>query len=348
MLKNKIVQLIILFLFILAAFGFIKFYSIYGKVYKPNIFTAEGKRTYLYIPTGSDFNEVMNIIDSCLIVKNKESLMWVIEKKNYKNKVKPGRYRIKNRTSNNEFVNLLRAGRQEPVKVTFNNIRLPKELAQKISQQLEVSENELNILFNDKNLIDSLGFNIYTFPCIFIPNTYEFFWNTSGREFVIRMNDEYKKFWNSERQEKAKEIGLTPEEVATLASIVDQEAGKNDEKPKIAGLYINRLNKGMRLQADPTVKYALGNFAIKRVWKKHLTIDSPYNTYKYGGLPPGPICFPSIQGINAVLNYQKHKYLYFCAKEDFSGYHNFATNINDHNRNRAKYIKALNSRRIYK
>ena len=195
--------------------------------------------------------------------------------------------------------------------------------------------------------MENYGFTPENFKAMFIPNTYEFYWTTSAEEFVERMNNEYNKFWNDERKTKAGQIGLSPVEVSILASIVQAEVSKNEELKTVAGLYINRLKKGIMLQADPTVKYAVGDFAIKRVLNKHLEIDSPYNTYKYAGLPPGPINFPEIQAIDAVLNYEKHNYLFMCAREDFSGYHNFAVNNAQHARNAAKYREALDRNRIF-
>ena len=348
MYNKLIVKILSVTALFLAIFLFIRGVGIYNKAYRANIRTPKGKPVIIYIPTGSTYQEVLNILTSGVTVKNMKTLEWTAERKNYKRHIKPGRYKIKNRTSNNELINKLRAGSQEPVTLTFNNIRFPKELAKKISKQLEPDFYAFDSLFNNKEYIGSFDFNEYTFACMFIPNSYEFYWNTTADEFVKRMHKEYEKFWNEKRTKKAEQIGLTPVEVSILASIVDQETFKNDEKSRIAGVYINRLNRNIRLHADPTVKFAVGNFNIKRILKKHLAVNSPYNTYKHGGLPPGPICYPSVAGIDAVLNYEKHKYLYFCAKEDFSGYHNFATNLTDHNKNAARYRQALNKKRIYR
>ena len=183
--------------------------------------------------------------------------------------------------------------------------------------------------------------------CIFLPNTYQFYWNTSAEEFVERMLKEYSNFWNSSRKKKASKLGLNYCEISILASIIEKEQNiRLDERPVIAGLYLNRLDKGMKLQSDPTVIFALGDFTIRRVLKKDLKFDSPYNTYIYSGLPPGPICIPSINAIDAVLNATKHNYIFMCAKEDFSGYHNFAKNVREHNKNAKMYRRALNKRRI--
>ena len=320
--------------------------SFYNKIYAPNI-TVNAGSEYFYIPTGSDFEDVYIALDEGGYLNDANGFKWVAEKKNYTN-IKPGRYRLKNNWTNNELVNTLRSGNQTPVKVTFNNIRTMAELAGEVSDYLECDSVELLNTLNKESLFEEFGFNKATAPALFIPNTYEFWWNTSPEAFITRMHKEYKKFWTSDRLNKAEKAGLTPVEVSTLAAIVDEETIKQDEKPKVAGLYINRLNKNIRLQADPTVKYAIGDFSIQRVLTKDLKTDSPYNTYMHAGLPPGPIRIPSVSGIDAVLNYSKHKYLYMCAKEDFSGYHNFAKTLKQHNINAAKFQRALNSNRIYR
>ncbi|MEA3317340.1 MAG: endolytic transglycosylase MltG, partial [Bacteroidota bacterium] len=237
---------------------------------------------------------------------------------------------------------------QKPLKLVFNNIRNIENLAGRVAKKIEADSSAIVNLMHNNKFIEELGFNKYTYTCIFIPNTYEFWWNTSAKSFVLRMHKEYLKFWNTERKAKAKKLNLSKEEVITIASIVDEETYKNDEMPRIAGVYINRLRKRIPLQADPTIKFAVGDFSIKRVLTKHLKTESPYNTYKHYGLPPGPISIPSIAAIDAVLNYEHHKYLYFCAKDDFSGYHNFAKNLYEHNRNARAYRRALNKKRIWK
>lgn len=250
--------------------------------------------------------------------------------------------------SNNDLINMLRSGSQEPVKVSFNNLRTLSDFSSRISEQLEMKNEDLLKLLNSSATQKKYGFNKHTIKCMFIPNTYDIYWNISAEDFLARMYSEYQAFWEGKRSRKTENLGMTPEEVITLASIVNEESRKEKERPRIAGLYINRLNKPMRLQADPTVIYAVGDFTIQRVLRKHYKINSPYNTYRVDGLPPGPICFPEIASIDAVLNYEKHKYLYMCAKADFSGYHAFATNLKEHNKNAAKWQKELNRRRIYK
>jgi UPF0755 protein len=247
----------------------------------------------------------------------------------------------------NELINLLRSGKQEPVLLSFHNIRNLNELAESVSLFLEPDSAAFASFFYDGSVPAQYGFSSETFPAMFIPNTYEFYWNTTPDEFTARMKREYVAFWSGKRMNKAEELELSPEEVITLASIVDQETLHDEENETIAGVFINRLREGIPLQSDPTIIYAHNNFEMKRVWNKHKNIDSPYNTYKYRGLPPGPISIPSISAIDGVLNYEDHNYIFFCAKPDFSGYHNFARTLSQHNQNARLYQKALDRRKIY-
>jgi UPF0755 protein len=345
---TKIVKWILYVLLIVIILGGIKSLGIYRKAFASNT-NITGKEGYhLYIRSNYTYDSVLKILKNDNVLKNMRSFNWTAQKKNYPSLIKPGHYIIGRGMSNNAIVNMLRAGRQVPVELTFNNIRTVEQLAGVIEKQIDASADSMIELSHDQQFLDSLGFNKYTIPAMFIPNTYEFYWNTNARQFLKRMKEEYDKFWTDERIKKADKIDLSPEEVITLASIVNEETKMADERPMIAGVYINRLKKGMKLQADPTVIYAQGNFNMKRVWQKHYQIDSPYNTYKYFGLPPGPICIPDISSIDAVLNYSKHKYIFFCAKPDFSGYHNFARTLKEHNRNAELYRKQLNKRRIYR
>ncbi|WP_439184798.1 endolytic transglycosylase MltG [Carboxylicivirga taeanensis] len=320
--------------------------SFYNKIFDPNVIVKEGHE-YFYIPSGSDFEDVYVALEDGGYLKDASSFKWVAQKKNF-TAVKPGKYKLIDNWSNNQLVNTLRSGNQVPVRVTFNNIRTMPELAGKVSQYLEADSVSFLAALSNEQLFKDLGFDKATAPALFIPDTYELWWNTTPESFIKRMHSEHNKFWTEKRRQKAKAAGLTPTEVSTLAAIVDEETIKADEKPMVAGLYINRLNKNIRLQADPTVKYALGDFSIQRVLSKDLKTDSPYNTYIYAGLPPGPIRIPSVSGIEAVLNYTQHDYLYMCAKEDFSGYHNFAKTLKQHNINAAKFRRALNAQRIYR
>ncbi len=323
-------------------------YYTYSRIYKPNVDTLGKEQTYIYIKTGSNFNDVLTILFDNSIIKNPSSFEWVAERKGYKNKVRPGKYKIKKNMSNNELINMLRSGNQEPVKLVFNEARTKNDFIEVIHKQIEADKEELKSLINDDDFLKDFGVNSKNVLTLFVPNTYELYWNTSAKQFIERMAKENVKFWSKNRTEKAKSLDLTKAEVSILASIVQQESRLVDEQPVIAGVYLNRLKKGMRLQADPTVIFAVGDFTIKRVLNVHLQYDSPYNTYKYAGLPPGPICMPYSTTIDAVLNRKAHSYIYFCAKEDFSGRHNFASNIAQHDRNAAAFRKALNTRKIFK
>ncbi len=345
---TRVVKLLILLVIILLGVVGVKFFSIYNKAYVPNVSLHDKKPIYVYIHSDWNYDSVLSSFKKEGFLKHVKSFEWTAEKKNYPNHIYPGRYKITQRMSNNELVNKLRSGNQDVVRLTFNNIRTLNELAEKISEQLEPDSEEFYAKFSDTSIQNKYGFSPYTMAAMFIPNTYEFYWNTKPEVFIERMHKEYKKFWNNSRKAKAAKIHLTQEEVITLASIVEEETLKEDEKPKIAGVYINRLAIDMLLQADPTVVFSIGDFNMRRVLKKHKLIKSPYNTYMYSGLPPGPICLPEIKSIDAVLDYKKHKYLYFCAKPDFSGYHSFARTYKEHDKNAKAYQRELNKRRIYR
>jgi UPF0755 protein len=324
------------------------FYWFYKDVYFPNVDLGNEKSVVVFILTGSTYDDVKKILADKQILKNEKSFDWVAEQKKYKNNIKPGRYRVTKNMSNNELINMLRSGNQEAVTLTFNNIRTKQQLSGRVARKLEVDSNELYKVLNDDELMmEKFGLKGQAVLSMFIPNSYQFYWNTSAEEFLKRMAAEYKKFWTEERKQKSKTINLSQTEVAVLASIVQEEQNRfDDEKKIIAGLYINRINKKMPLQSDPTVKFALGDFGRTRILNKDLEIDSPYNTYKNTGLPPGPICIPEISSLDAVLNYEKNNYLFMCAKEDFSGRHNFSKTLEQHNVYAAKYRKALDARNI--
>lgn len=318
----------------------------YRKVYGPSVSVQEEKNAHLYIRTGSNLNDVIDLLEKQKLISNRKTFLWLAQRAGYGEKIHAGHYVVKNGMSNRALILMLRSGRQTPVKVQFHNLRSCEQLAGTIGLQIEADSNEIVRLLQDERFDAEVGFKRETVLCMFIPNTYEFYWNTNAKDFIKRMCREYKKFWNDERRKKAESIGFTPIETSILASIVDQEAMIGSEEPIIAGVYINRLEKGMYLQADPTIRYALKDFSIKRVLKKHLEVNSPYNTYQHYGLPPGPISIPSIAAIDAVLNYQHHKYLYFCAKDDLSGYHYFSTTLEQHLQYARMYQKALNKLRI--
>jgi UPF0755 protein len=340
--KKIIISIIIIvsILFMLIGINYLR------KTYFSNII-FEGQAKYIYIKTGASFSDLCNELERANVLQNRNSFEWVAEKKHYPNKIKPGRYKLTNRMSNKQLIQLLLSGEQEPLKLTFNNIRTIEQLAGVVCKHLETDSAELVKLLRNSDFLIGYYLNPNTAISIFIPNTYEFYWNTNANQFVKRMYKEWTAFWNEERLKKAQEIGLTNIEATILASIVDEETNLSSEYPVIAGVYMNRLKKGMMLQADPTIKFALGDFTMKRVLKKDIEVKSPYNTYKNKGLPPGPICMPSIKAIDGVLNYEHHKYLYFCAKADFSGYHAFANTLKQHNQNAEAYWQALNKNKIF-
>ena len=321
-------------------------YLFYNRVYQPNVILNYEDETYVYIPTDAVFDDVENILLEAGILRNPASFRWVSEQKKYIHRIKPGRYLVTNHMSNNDLVNLLRSGRQTPVNILFNNIRNKEQFAGKIASQLELDSLELLEAMLDTSFLYPLTMNEFTIASLFIPNTYEFYWDVPVERFLDRMSAEHHFFWNKDRLGRAKKMRLSKEEISTLASIVEKETIKKDEQPKVAGLYINRLRQGIKLESDPTVIFAVGDFSIRRVLNKDLKIESPYNTYKYKGLPPGPISIPSIQAIDAVLNFQTHDYIFMCAKHDFSGYHNFSRTYFGHLRNARRYRKALSERGI--
>lgn len=309
---------------------------------------ARNNHQIIFIPTGSSYEQVMDTLESKLIIKNRKVFRWLANKKHYSQFIKPGRYVIDKELSYNSLINRLRSGRQTPVKITFNNVRTLNQIAGKIGKHLESdSARIIGFLSDDSNYIKD-GFNKENIISLFIPNTYEFYWNTSASELYLRMLKEYLLFWNDQRMSKAKAKGLDPKEVSILASIIDDEVAKSDEKPRIAGVYLNRLKRGIPLQACPTIKFAMNDFTITRVLDKYLEVDSPYNTYKHSGFPPGPIGCATIEGIDAVLNAEQHDFIFFAAKADFSGYHNFSRTLSEHNHYAAQYQKELNKRKIFK
>jgi UPF0755 protein len=328
-------------------FVLIIIYLIYRTLFGISIRVSENNRV-IFIPTGATYSQVIDTLEAHLIIKNLKILKWVADKKQYPQLIKPGRYVIKNDLSYISLIDLLRSGKQMPVKITFNNVRSLNQIAGKIGKQIEADSMQIINFFSDENNFRNDGFKKETVIALFIPDTYELYWNSDAKTLYARMLKEYKLFWNSERLEKANEKKLNPIEVAILASIIDDEVVKQDEKPRIAGVYLNRLRLGIPLQACPTIKFALNDFTITRVLTKYLLVDSPYNTYKHNGFPPGPIGCPSIQGIDAVLNADKHDYIFFAAKADFSGYHHFSKTLSEHNHYAALYQRELDKRKIFK
>lgn len=301
---------------------------------------------YVYVDEQKDFEALCRQLEDSAGCQSTGSFKRLAGWLNYPSHMHTGRYAVLPGMSNRALLDDLRRGHQVPVRLTFNNVRLKTDLAERLERQLMLSGDDLLRLLDDSAYCASLGFTPETILTLFIPNTYEVYWNLSAEKLMQRMKREYDAFWTPARLSKAKEIGLTPVEVAVLASIVEEETAAADEYPVVAGLYINRLRRGIPLQADPTVKFAVGDFTLRRILFEHLEVDSPYNTYKHAGLPPGPLRVPSTRSIDAVLNYMKHNYLYMCAKEDFSGRHNFARTLAEHNRNARRYQAELNRRGI--
>ena len=341
--KKWLKYIILLFAFVIVFCLYLIYNQFFGLNVRPN-----GDKATIYIPEEASYEQAMDSVEANLIIRNKKMLEWLAEKKKYQKLVKPGKYVIDRPLNYNELINILRGGKQIPITIIINNIRTLNELAGRIGGQIEADSAEIIGFFSDPENYSKDGFKQEDVISVFIPDTYEFYWNTGAGKLYNRMLREYRKFWTRERLHKSEEIGLTPVEVSTLASIVDEEALKAEEKPRIAGVYLNRLKRGIPLQADPTIKFAINNFKVNRILFKHLETDSPYNTYKHTGLPPGPIGCPSINGIDAVLNAEKHDYIYFAAKSDFSGYHNFSRTLSEHNRYANQYQRELNKRRIYR
>ncbi|SFH25040.1 endolytic transglycosylase MltG [Pedobacter insulae] len=319
--------------------------NLYKTYFAPNVNADE---TYLYIKTGSGYEDLLTTLQSKNIVKDVATFKKAADKMNLQASLKSGRYRLKEGLNNRTLINTIKAGNQEPVKLKFQNIRKKENFAAYMAKNMEADSMAFIRVLDSVPLLEKYGFNKENSYTMFIPNTYELYWNIKPIEFFERMQKEYDKFWNAERKQKAAKLKLTPIEVGVLASIVDYEALYDKEMPTIAGLYLNRLNRGILLQADPTVIFANNDFTVKRVTSSLLAVDSKYNTYKYKGLPPGPIMMPSIKAIDAVLNREANNYIYMCAKEDFSGYHNFAETREQHEVNARKYRAALNKRKIFR
>ncbi len=345
--KRRIISFgFLMFLVTVLLVGFYYYRLVFGPV-----LNMKKESVAFYIHTGWSQDNVFDALISMDIVKKPKALKWVMERKNYDGGlVVPGKYTLKNGINANDLVNHLRAGNgEEEVKIVLNHARTLQELAGKASANIEADSISILDKLTDPEVIGRYGFSAETFKAMFLPDTYYTEWDTDADEFLERMASEYKKFWTEERIQSAKIQGLSQSQVTTLASIVQAEQQTHpEERAAIAGLYLNRLNRGMRLQSDPTVVYAVGDFNINRVLTKHLSFASPYNTYINSGLPPGPINIPTKQAIDAVLNAEDNDYIYMCAKADFSGYHAFAKSHTEHIRNARAFQNALNQRKIYK
>lgn len=330
----------------LVLIGFICTGTIYYFLFAPQFHPQ--KTTYIYIDRDDTIDSIYNKVKNQGHPTSFKGFLWMAKYRDYPRNIHTGRYAIHPGENVYHVFSRLYRGYQDPINLTIGSVRTLDRLARSIGKQLMIDSAEVAKVMNDSLFQHKLGYNKETIPCLFIPETYQVYWDMSVTDLFERMQKEHQKFWNQERLNKATAIGMTPTEVCTLASIVEEETNNNPEKPMVAGLYINRLHSDMPLQADPTIKFALQDFGLRRITNAHLSVDSPYNTYRNLGLPPGPIRIPSPIGLDAVLNYVKHDFIYMCAKEDFSGTHNFASNYADHMKNARKYWNALNERKIFK
>lgn len=343
----KLRKIVGIFSLIAVIAGTIVGYIFYKQIFSPNTSFNE-REVAVYIPTGTQFDKVREIVKP--YIEDMDKFVSVAEKKEYPENVKAGKFILRKGMNSNDIVNSLRV--PVPVNISFNNQETLERAVGRIASQLEPDTLQLMEVFTDKAFLEENGFTEENVLSMFIPNTYEFFWNTSATRIRDKMANEYRKFWNDDRLAKAKALNLTPLQVSSLAAIVHKETVKADERPRVAGVYLNRLQKGMKLEADPTVIYAVKKNAndfdmvIKRVLNKDLSTPSPYNTYKNEGLPPGPIAMPDISAIDAVLNPEKHNYIYFCASVTNFGYHEFAVTVAQHNANSAKYHEWLDKQSV--
>jgi UPF0755 protein len=313
----------------------------YYLLFRSNILPRE-KPQYVYIPTGSNYNDVLRILKQDQLLADAATFDFIARTANYPQVVKPGRYLVpESGVGNLGFVLTLKRGLQMPLQLTLTPTRTVKDLCKNLGKQLEAPADSFYELLADEKYVQDLGFTQQTVMAMFLPNNYEVYWNVKPRAFLRRMKQEYTQYWTADRKEKAAALNLTPIQVSVLASIVEAETYRNEERARIAGVYLNRLRLGMKLQADPTVIFANNDFTIRRVLNRHLELDSPYNTYKYTGLPPGPINCPAMASIEAVLNAEQHEYLYFAAKPDFSGYHTFNKTLASHEASANQYRNAL-------
>jgi len=328
--------------------SFVGFYIIYQVILSPNVLVHEKSRC-VRIPAHITYRALHEYLVEEGIIKNHHTFKIVARLLRYDRYMKPGNYCLKSNMSNWAAVRLLRSGAQEPVFITLYDIRSKKMLSERITAKVDIHQDAFEKLLSDEHFLKKYSFNADNILTMFIPNTYEVYWTITPEKLFKRMYKEYKKFWTFERLIKAKAVKLTPIEVGILASIVRDESIKKKELPIIAGVYLRRLRNRIRLQADPTIKYILGEeVTINRVLHHYKKIDSPYNTYKYSGLPPGPVNVPSTASIDAVLNYTKHQYLYFCGKDDFSGEHYFSCSFKEHLQYARRYQRALNRARVYR
>lgn len=344
MVPNKRIKIFILGLSLFSAM-----FSYYvWQVFKTPNFNVTGKKDFaLLIPVGSDFTTVLDTLKMHDMVNDQLSFRFLAKVLGVSNRVRPGRYTISSEMGNFELLRKMRNGKQDALKVVINNFRLKEEIAGRLGKQLPFDSTYIYRMLDSNEVVSAYGYTKETIPCLFIPDTYEVFWTSSFEDFMKKMDKANKRFWNTKRVNQASSLGLSPIQAGVLASIVYGESKESSEQARIAGVYWNRFRTGMPLQADPTIVFAWKDFTIKRVTGKYTSINSLYNTYRNIGLPPGPISIPPRDVIDKVLNLEKHNYLYFCAKEDFSGMHNFATTYEEHLVNAAKYQSALDGLKIH-
>ena len=331
--------------FILLTFGFFVLGVVLYVLYASNTGSFRGKK-YLYVKTEATYEQSLKSMKDSALVKDFRSFERMASWLNLSSNLHAGRYEVQEGMSNYQIISMLKKGRQSVVKLVLNKLRTKNDIIRKLASQLEPDSLAWSQLFANADFLEKNQIDSNQIQSLIMPNTYEFYWNVTPEKVFDRLGDYSNKFWNEERKAKAAKLNLSRAQIITIASIVEEETNKKDEKPNIASVYINRYRIGMNLGADPTVKFAVGDFKLKRILTVHTQISSPYNTYKYAGLPPGPICTPSETSIDAVLHATETKYLFFCAKEDFSGYHNFASTYAEHIVNAKKYQAALNARGI--
>ncbi len=337
----------IIILLVLGAIAFAGYWA-YENIFKSNVHLNGKKFTYIYIKSNATFEDVLDELYSENIIDDHESFEWMAKSMHLQDHINAGKYRIDAKMSNRSIVKMIMNGKQEKVKLFFNSqIRTKEQFIDYVSEKLEIEKSELeDYCSNEDILADQYGLNSENFMALIVPETYEVNWTTHINDLFSFLEKSYDNVWTKAKKEKAKALGYSVPELVTIASIVQSESGIKTEQQKIAGVYINRLKQDMRLQADPTVVFANGNFDVQRVLSADKEIDSPYNTYRYKGLPPGPICLVNPSTIDAVLNFTKHNYTYFCAKADFSGYSNFTNDYKVHMKNAAAYQEALNKKGI--
>lgn len=337
----------IIILIVLAALVFGGYWA-YENIFKSNVHLNGKKFTYIYIKTNATFEDVLDELYSENIIDDHESFEWMAKSMHLQDHINSGKYRIDAKMSNRSIVKMIVNGKQEKVKLFFNSqIRTQEQFIDYVSEKLEIEKAELEDYCSNEDILgDQYGLNSENFMTFIVPETYEVNWTTHINDLFILLEKSYDNVWTKAKKDKAKSLGYSVPEIVTIASIVQSESSIKTEQQKIAGVYINRLKQDMRLQADPTVVFANGNFDVQRVLSADKEIDSPYNTYRYKGLPPGPICLVNPSAIDAVLNFTKHNYTYFCAKADFSGYSNFTNDYKVHMKNAAAYQEALNQKGI--